>query len=112
MVKNKMNKKALVVFFMLFSGIILPFSGLTLHHAESHELLYLRWISMAVHNVVAIIFTISVIIHVKNVRKSIQNYLRNKMSEIIGFPRELLVASTSIVLLIALSIIHVFQSHL
>ena len=111
MENTKLNKRALVVFFMLFSAAILPFSGLMLHEAGSHDFQRLQFMAMALHNVAAIVFTISTIAHLKYNWRPILNYIRNKKDHLLKYPRELAIAGTTLGVLLLVSIIHVTQSH-
>jgi hypothetical protein len=61
----KLNKRAMVVFFMLFSSAILPFSGVVLHDAVLHDSERLKFVPMAFHNIAAIVFAVSAVIHMK-----------------------------------------------
>jgi hypothetical protein len=111
MEKTKLNKRALVVFFMLFSAAILPFSGLMLHEAGSHDSQKLQFIAMALHNVAAIVFTIFTIVHLKYNWKPIINYVKDKKNRLIKYPKEMAIAGSTLAILLLFSIIHVTQSH-
>jgi hypothetical protein len=109
--KAKLNKRALVVFFMLFSALILPFSGLMLHEAGSHDSQKLQYLAMALHNVAAIVFTISTLVHLKYNWKPILNYIRDKKDRLVKYPKEIAIAGSTLVILLLFSILHVTQSH-
>jgi uncharacterized membrane protein len=107
----KLNKRALVVFFMLFSVAILPFSGFLLHEASAHDLERPRFIAMALHNVAAIVFTIATIVHIKYNWKPIIHYIRDKKDRLIKYPQEMAIAGSTLAILLLIAIVHVTQSH-
>jgi len=108
---TKLNKRALVVFFMLFSAAILPFSGLMLQEASFHASTRPLFIAMALHNVAAIVFTIATMIHIKYNWKPIVNYIRDKKNHLVRYPKEMALAGSTLVILLLISIIHVTQNH-
>jgi len=107
----KLNKRALVLFFMLFSAAILPFSGLMLHEASSHGAERLQFLVMALHNVAAIVFTISTLAHLKYNWKPILNYIRDKKDRLIKYPKEMAIAASTLGILLLFSVIHVTHFH-
>ena len=107
-----LNKRALVVFFMIFSGIILPFSGYMLHNALNHNSEYQLFIAMSFHNIAAVVFTVSSIFHIKYNWRSIVNYIREKQNSMLKYRREMVVAIMTITFLLLFALHHVFQHHL
>ena len=108
---SKLNKRVLVVFFMLFSAAILPFSGLMLHEASSHDVERLQFLAMALHNVAAIVFTISTLVHLKYNWRPLTNYIRNKKDQLIKYPKEIAIAGATLGILLMFSILHAFNFH-
>jgi len=109
---TQLNKRALVFFFMIFSAAILPFSGIPLHEAFNHNAEVLKYFSMGLHNVAAIVFAISAIIHIKLNWKAILNYLKSKKDELVRYPREMTIAGLTIIVLLLIVISHILRSHI
>ena len=109
--KARLNKRALILFYMLFSAAILPVSGFLLHDSISHNSEHIKFITMAFHNVAAIVFTVSALFHIKLVWKPITNYVRSNSGFLVKYPREMLIACSTLSFLLILAILHVTQSH-
>jgi hypothetical protein len=107
----KLNRRAMVVYFLFFSALILPISGILLHSTHENGSEKLEFISMASHNIAAVIFTISSVIHVKYNWRTILKYLKNKKDHVVKFPKEIVIAGTTMVFLLVLSIMHILQNH-
>lgn len=109
---DKLNKRALVVFFMVFSGILLPFSGLMLHDALHHNSESIKFITMSFHNVAAIVFTLSSIFHIKYNWQPIIKYIREKQDRMLKYRKEMAVAIITLTFLLLFALYHVQSSHL
>jgi hypothetical protein len=107
----KLNNRALILFLMLFSAAILPFSGIALHEAISHGSERLKFVAMGFHNVAATIFTLSTLVHLKYNWKPILNYIKDKRDRLLKYPREMAIAGSTVVILILFSMLHVLHSH-
>ena len=108
--KTLLNKRSLNVFVMLFSFLLLPFSGILIHdtHGISERAL-LRHFAMSVHNLAAIIFLISCIIHIIFNRNTILKYLSAKTDEYLKLRKEFLIAFIIVFGIVGLFTIHVFH---
>ncbi|MCJ7435428.1 MAG: DUF4405 domain-containing protein [Anaerolineales bacterium] len=109
---TQLNKRALTFFFMIFSAIILPFSGVPLHEALNHNTEVLKFFSMGLHNVAAIVFCVSAIIHINLNWKAILNYLKSKKDELVRYPREMAIAGLTIIVLLLIVISHIVSTHI
>jgi len=107
-----LNKRALTFFFMIFSAAILPLSGIPLHEALNHNAEALKFFSMGLHNVAAIVFCVSTIIHIKLNWKAILNYVKSKKDELVRYPREMAIAGFTISLLLMVVISHIISAHI
>ena len=82
----------MVVFFMIFSAVILPFSGFLMHETANHHVAGVHWVTMGLHNVASIVFTVAALIHVKYNLKAIQNYIQDKKEKVLRYPKEMSIA--------------------
>lgn len=109
---QKVNRRVMVTFIMLFSFVILPFSGLLLHLADDHASGSLKTFSMTFHNIAAIVFTIAAVIHVKYNGKSILFHVKDPKKRGIRYPREISIAITIMLIIFLLATVHVFHGHM
>jgi len=107
----KLNGRAIVFYFLFFSVLILPISGILLHITHENDSEKIEYISMAFHNLAAIIFTISSVMHVRYNWRPILNYLKKQKHRSIRYPREIIITGTTIVVLMGLLMIHFLQNH-
>ncbi|HPG38267.1 MAG TPA: DUF4405 domain-containing protein [bacterium] len=110
MEEKKVNKRVLTVFFMIFSGVLLPFSGIILHTQEGATG-SLYFTAMGVHNLAALVFTIFSILHVKYNWKPITQYFRDKKTSLTGYRKELVISLASFFLLLLLILFHGIVQH-
>ncbi|MBK1790020.1 hypothetical protein [Persicirhabdus sediminis] len=111
MKKTTLNPRVLVVFLMMFTAPILLFSGVTLHSADANQAERLKFISMALHNVTALVCLIAAIVHMKYNWKPILNYVRNKKDGLLKYPKELGAAGIMTAILSLLAVSHVLRHH-
>jgi uncharacterized membrane protein len=109
---KQLNTRVMVVFLMIFSAAILPFSGLLMHESANHHADSLHWVTMGLHNVASIIFTLAVLIHVKFNLKAILNYIRDKKEKVLHYPKEMVIAGTALAIMLLLVTAHVVSQHL
>jgi Na+/melibiose symporter-like transporter len=108
--KTKTNKRTLNVLVMFFSFIMLPWSGLLLHTTHGRmEREVLRHFAMTVHNIAAIIFLITCVLHIIVNRKALTKYLLQKTAEFSSFKKEALIALVLVLGIIGLVSMHVFH---
>jgi hypothetical protein len=91
---------------------MLPFSGLMLHEAINHNSESLKFISMGLHNVAAIVFAISAVIHLKYDWNPLINYVKDKKNKLLNYPREMAIAGSTLIILLLLATFHVLHNHL
>jgi uncharacterized membrane protein len=109
---EKLNKRVLVIFFLIFSGILLPFSGFMLHQSSNDNLGNIIFIPMSFHVVAAIVFTFASIFHIKYNWRSIVYYIKEKKDSILKYRKEMTVAALTLTILMLLAMHHVFHQHL
>ena len=109
---EQLNKRVMVVFFMMYSAAILPFTGFLMHEAANHNANSLHWITMGLHNVTSIVFAISVLIHVKYNLRAILNYIRDKKEKVLRYPKEMAIAGITLAVMLFLVTAHVMGHHL
>jgi hypothetical protein len=109
---KQLNARAMVVFFMIFSAAILPFSGLLMHESANHHEDSLHWVTMGLHNVASIVFVVAVLIHVKINLKAILNYIQDKKEKVLRYPKEMAIAGITLVVMVLLVTAHVVGQHL
>ena len=109
---KQLNVRVMVVFFMVFSGVILPFSGVLMHEAANHQASGLHWITMGLHNVASIVFAISALLHIKFNWKAILNYIQDKKAKVLRYPKEMAIAGITLGVLLVLVTAHVVGQHL
>jgi cytochrome b subunit of formate dehydrogenase len=108
--KSSLNKRSLNVLIMFFSFLLLPFSGVVIH--STHEVSEgepLRHFAMSVHNLSAIIFLCSCMLHLFANRKALAKYLSEKTTEYSGFKREAVLALLFVLVLVGLFSSHAFH---
>ncbi len=109
---KQLNTRVMVVFFMIFSAAILPFSGFLMHEAANHNADSLRWITMGLHNVASIVFAVSALIHVKYNLKAILNYIQDRKEKVLRYPKEMAIAGIALALILLSVTVHVVSQHL
>jgi len=97
---------------MLMSGIILPISRIILHKAINNDSDESIFVSMAFHNVSALIFLISSILHLRYHWRTIKVYIKNGKNKILCYPRELFIAGGILLVLLSFALHHVLHQHL
>jgi hypothetical protein len=109
-VKPSVNKRQLNVLIMLFSFVMLPFSGIIIHSTHGmDERELIRHLAMSVHNLSAIIFLSSCVIHLITNRKTLMKYAANKTSEYIHLKREVFIALVFVFGVVGLFAMHAFH---
>ncbi len=103
-IKKPFNKRAFIANGMFFSGILLPFSGYMNHKLQSETITGSRHFWMAVHDMAAILFTISVIIHIYYNWNSLVKYI--KKSRNITISKEAIAAFFIILIIVGLFSTH------
>ena len=109
---KQLNIRVMVVFFMIFSAAILPFSGLLMHASANHQADRLHWVTMGLHNVASIVFAVAVLLHVKYNLKAIQNYIQDKKEKVLRYPKEMALAGITLAIMLLLVTAHVVGQHL
>ena len=107
-IKKPFNKRAFVADAMFFSGVLLPFSGYMNHRLQIEFIIGSRHFWMSVHDMAAILFTISVVIHVYYNWRSLVKYI-NK-SKNIRISREAFSAFIVVLAIVGLFSIHAFHA--
>ena len=108
--KSSLNKRSLNVLIMFFSFLLLPFSGVVIHSThEFAERNSLRHFAMSVHNLSAIIFLCSCMLHLVANRKALAKYISTKTTEYSSFKREAVLALLFVLVLVGLFSSHAFH---
>ena len=108
--KTNMNRRALTSMFMFFSFILLPISGIPLHFTRTSDGVgVLEQFLMSVHNVSAIIFVASVVIHLTLNWSALMKYIATKTSEYFQFRKEMIIALITVLIIVGLISSHVFH---
>jgi len=95
---------------MSFALLLLPPSGMMLHQAHGlSERSTLQHLVMVVHNISAVVFLITCIIHLAANRKVIWRYIANKSSEYSGYRKEVYVALVIVFGIVGLFAMHAFH---
>lgn len=109
-VKPKTNKRSLNVLVMFISFMMLPWSGIIIHNTHGMgEREMLRHFAMTVHNVSAIIFLTSCILHIIANRKALIKYITVKTEEYGRFKKEALLALLIVFGIVGFVTMHVFH---
>ena len=103
-IKKPFNKRAFIANTMFFSGALLPFSGYMNHRLQIEPIVGARHFWMSVHDMAAILFTISVVIHVYYNWHSLVKYI--KKARTISVSKEAFAA-----LIVVLVIVGLFSTH-
>lgn len=103
-IKKPFNKRAFIANTMFFSGALLPFSGYMNHRLQIEPLTGSRHFWVSVHDMAAILFTISVVIHIYYNWHSLIKYINNARK--ITISREAIFA-----IIIVLAIVGLFSTH-
>jgi hypothetical protein len=104
---TRFNSRAFVAAMAAFSGIGLPFSGLTNHIYGFAPLTAARHAWMAAHNVIGVLFAIFVTWHIVLNRKVLAKHLR-KAAKAPRPSREAALAGGIVLLLLALAVGHAY----
>lgn len=108
--KQSFNKRHLNVLIMFFSFVLLPFSGIIIHSSHGmNERELLRHFAMSVHNISAIIFLSTCVLHVIANRKAFIKYITSKTSEYIRFRLETIMAFAIVFGIVGLFAMHAFH---
>jgi len=108
--KQPMNTRALTSMFMFFSFVLLPISGIPLHFTRTSDgVEVLEQFLMSVHNVSALIFIISVVIHLSLNLSAFIKYITTKTSEYFQFRKEMFIALITVLIIVGLISSHVFH---
>ncbi len=102
--KQSFNRRAFVSISLLFSGLLLPVSGLINHNMGFDELSVARHFWMSVHNMAGFLFTVLAICHIVINRRALGHYLKK-------LPKPLFSKEAIAALLLVLGIIGLFASH-
>lgn len=106
-IKQTMNKRALTSLFLFFSFILLPLSGIPLHFIRTSDVTeVMPHLLMSVHNICALIFIISLVLHLSLNWNALAKYMVTKTSEYFQLKKEFIVA-----LVVTLLIVGLFSSH-
>lgn len=108
--KQPINRRQLNVMTMLFSFALLPISGIIIHNThglEERELI--RHFAMSVHNLSAIIFLSTCVLHLIANRKVLVKYLAVKSTEYFHLKREAIIAFVIVIGLVGLFATHAFH---
>ena len=108
--KQTLNKRSLNVMVMFFAFTLLPFSGIVIHNTHGmseHE--PVRHFAMSAHNLSAIIFLTTCILHLIANRKALLKYFKTKTTEYSGLKREAIIAFIFVIGLIGLFSMHAFH---
>lgn len=103
-IKKPFSKRAFIANTMFFSGALLPFSGYMNHRLQSEPITGSRHFWMSVHDMTAILFTISVVIHIYYNWNSLKKYINNAQN--LKISKEAIAA-----FVIVLAIVGLFSSH-
>ncbi len=110
--KQILNKRALTSLFLCFSLVFLPLSGIPLHFSKADDGAgILRHLLMSIHNITALIFIISLVIHIGFNWKALIKYAAVKIAESFKFKKEFFVALAVTVLIVGLFSSHIFHIH-
>lgn len=103
-IKKPFSKRAFITNAMFFSGALLPFSGYMNHRLQILPVTGSRHFWMSVHDMAAILFTISVVIHIYYNWHSLTKYIKKPRN--IKISKEALTA-----LIIVLAMVGLFSAH-
>lgn len=108
--KPSLNKRSLNVLIMFFSFMLLPFSGVIIHSTHGmSENEPLRHFAMSVHNLSAIIFLSTCLIHLAANRKALVKYILEKTNKYSSFKRETVIALLIVFVIVGIFSIHAFH---
>ncbi len=109
-VRPGVNRRSLNVLVMLFSFSLLPFSGIMIHSTHGMtEREPLRHLAMSVHNLAAIIFLTTTVIHLLTNRRALIKYIAAKTNEYTKFKKEALYALLFVIGIVGLFAMHAFH---
>lgn len=107
--KQKFNMRAFVSISMFVSLAGLPVSGIMNHNLQLELLGQKRHFWMSIHNMSALLFTISALIHIILNWRSLVNYIKRAKTNTIK--KEAIFAFILIVVIVGLFSSHVFHIH-
>jgi hypothetical protein len=105
--KKTFNKRSFISIAMIFSGLILPFSGMANHKHQFEMLTIERHFWMTVHNTAAILFVIFAILHISYNWRILINYIKKTKETFIS--KETLTALALVIGIVGLFASHVFH---
>ena len=105
---NHLNHRALVAILMVGSFACLPPTGLALHLTDGASF-QVRHLPMTIHNLAAIIFLISVILHLMFNWKLMVKYILTTVKPIGGISREFVFAALIMMTVLALGLLPVLM---
>jgi len=103
-VKKTFNRRAFISTALLFSGLLLPFSGIMNHNLQLADMTLERHFWMSVHNMSAFLFTIFSIFHIIMHRRVLMQNIASMKK--ITLRKEGLVALAAVAIIVGL-----FSSH-
>ncbi|HEX2985081.1 MAG TPA: DUF4405 domain-containing protein [Ignavibacteriales bacterium] len=102
---KQMDKRALTSMFMFFSFILLPISGIIIHSTHG-ALTTLNHFAMSAHNIAAVFFGISVVMHLSMNWRAMTKYMTVKALEYRTIRKEMIVAAA-----VVCGFVLLFSSH-
>ena len=105
--KKKFNKRAFLSILLLISGSILPVSGIMNHELQFETMTPARHFWMSVHNMAALIFLLSAIMHVSMNWRSLLHYIKKSGGALLS--REALAAIVVVTGIVSLFAQHAFH---
>jgi len=105
--KKPFNKHSFISIAMVFSVLILSFSGMANHKHQFEQLTLERHFWMTIHNTAAVLFVIFAILHVSYNWRVFINYVKKTKKTFIS--KEALTAIALVVVIVGLVASHVFH---
>jgi len=105
--KKSFNKRSFISIAMVFTILILSFSGMANHKHQFEQLTVERHFWMTIHNAAAVLFVIFAILHFSYNWQVLINY--SKRAKKIFISKEALAAIALVVVIIGLVALHVFH---
>ena len=100
------NRRAFISMALFVSGLLLPVSGIMNHNLQFDFLTPERHFWMSVHNMSALVFSVSAIFHVVNNGRALIHYARNFSGVFVS--KEAMAAAALVVTLVGLFASHAF----
>ena len=108
--KQSLNRRSLNVLIMFFSFSLLPFSGIMIHSTHGmSEREPIRHFAMSVHNLAAIIFLVTCLLHLFANRKALLKYMSEKTIQYSRFKREAVIALLIVFVIVGMFSMHAFH---